>query len=150
MNTPTPSAPIVVGVDGSASSLAALQKAADLAAALDTLLQIITCWSVPQFYAEDIDLDSDAFKRDAQTRQNDAVTKILEDHQPRCEYQTILRRGRTAPELIHASTNAQMLVLGTRGHGEFVQLLLGSVSLECITHAQCPVTIVRASHTEPL
>lgn len=39
-----------------------------------------------------------------------------------------------------------MLVMGSRGHSEFVSMLLGSVSLECITHAQVPVTVVRADH----
>lgn len=145
MNTLTPSAPIVVGIDGSACSLAALGRAADLAAGLHTFLQVVTCWTVPQFYAEDIDLDSEAFEREARARQDAAVAQGLDGHPP-VEVRTTLRRGRTAPELIQASAEAQLLVLGTRGHGEFVHLLLGSVSLECIAHAQCPVLTVRAPH----
>lgn len=146
MNTPASTAPIVVGVDGSASSLEALRKAAELAASLNTCLQVITCWEAPQFYAEYVQLDPKAFEHDAQACQDAAISAVLGNEHP-VRVDARLRRGRTAPELITASTDAQLLVLGTRGHGEFVQLLLGSVSLECITHAHCPVLTVRAPDT---
>jgi nucleotide-binding universal stress UspA family protein len=52
--------------------------------------------------------------------------------------------GAPARTLIHASKNASMLVLGSRGHGGFVGLLLGSVSAACAEHADCAVLVVRA------
>ncbi|MCI4010887.1 universal stress protein [Brevibacterium sp. ZH18] len=54
------------------------------------------------------------------------------------------KRSSAATELITASENAQLLVLGTCGHGEFASLILGSVSLECIAHAHPPVLTARA------
>ena len=48
-----------------------------------------------------------------------------------------------APALLAAARGADLLVLGSRGHGGFADLLLGSVSLQCAHHASCPVVIVR-------
>jgi nucleotide-binding universal stress UspA family protein len=51
--------------------------------------------------------------------------------------------GHPAPALIEASRGADLFVLGSRGHGEFVGMLLGSVSEHCVTHAHCPVLVLR-------
>lgn len=142
-----PTAPIAVGVDGSPSSGAALRKAAQLAAAMDVALLVVTCWTVPQLYYDFIDMDNDAFERDAGDRQGAALAEVFAGHCP-VQVQSVLRHGRAATELIAASTQAQLLVLGTRGHGGFVNMILGSVSLECIAHAQCPVVTVRADQPE--
>ena len=143
MNTSADSTPIVVGVDGSEASVAALRKAADLAAALHTRLLIITCWSVPNFYYGYADLDGTAFELDAKDRQAAALAAAFGDGCPVPAEESLLQ-GRAAAELVKASSQAQLLVVGTRGHGEFVNMILGSVSLECIAHAECPVLTVRA------
>ena len=52
--------------------------------------------------------------------------------------------GRPAQALIDASAGADLLVLGSRGHGGFRELVLGSVSQQCVHHAACPVTVVPA------
>jgi nucleotide-binding universal stress UspA family protein len=59
------------------------------------------------------------------------------------------QRGTNVPPspkaLIEASKSASLLVVGSRGHGAFSGMLLGSVSIHCVTSASCPVTVVRNS-----
>jgi len=51
--------------------------------------------------------------------------------------------GHPAPVLVEASKGAELLVVGSRGHGEFVGMLIGSVSEYCAAHALCPVLVHR-------
>lgn len=148
MNSSTPTAPIVVGVDGSASSVIALRKAAELAATMSTNLLVVTSWRVPNFYNDYLDLDSTAFEQHANAQQNNALTEAFGNNCP-VPAERRLCHGRPAVELCQAAANAQLLVLGTRGHGEFATMILGSVSLECIAHAPCPVLTVRGPITGP-
>ena len=57
-------------------------------------------------------------------------------------------QGAPAGVLVAASRDADLLVVGSRGHGGFVGLLLGSVSQQCAHHAECPVVIVHAAPRE--
>jgi nucleotide-binding universal stress UspA family protein len=53
-------------------------------------------------------------------------------------------QGHPAPVLVEASKGADLLVVGSRGHGEFVGMLIGSVSEYCAANAHCPVLVHRA------
>jgi nucleotide-binding universal stress UspA family protein len=55
---------------------------------------------------------------------------------------TSVVQGYPARELLRAAEGADLLVVGSRGHGELSGMLLGSVSLHCVTHATCPVVVV--------
>ena len=57
---------------------------------------------------------------------------------------SLVVHGVAARVLLEAAADADLLVVGHRGHGEFVEALLGSVSQHCVHHARCPVVIVRA------
>jgi nucleotide-binding universal stress UspA family protein len=58
---------------------------------------------------------------------------------------TVIVEGHPAAELLDQSAGADLLVLGSRGHGAFAGMLLGSVSEHCLAHASCPVVVVRHS-----
>ena len=60
------------------------------------------------------------------------------------QIETRVIEGRPAATLVEESRGADLLVVGSRGHGGFTELLLGSVSHQCAHHAECPVLIVRA------
>ena len=62
--------------------------------------------------------------------------------EPDVEIETLVEFGQPAAVLVHSSKGADLLVVGSRGHGGFAGLLLGSVSAQVIHHAPCPVTVV--------
>jgi nucleotide-binding universal stress UspA family protein len=53
--------------------------------------------------------------------------------------------GHPAPVLEALSTTADLVVVGSHGHGEFAGILLGSVSQHCVTHCRCPVAVIRGT-----
>jgi nucleotide-binding universal stress UspA family protein len=132
---------IVVGVDGSPVSLKALNRAAHLADLLNTKLEIITTWQQYVAYAETVAVDWSP-ARDAQEIVAEAAGAEFGGTVP--DWVTAsTREGTAAHQLIEASRGADMLVLGSRGHGGVVGLLLGSVSSACAEEAYCPVLVVR-------
>lgn len=141
MNISTADPRIVVGVDGSVSSVIALQRAAELAEAVGASLEAITTWEYPVLFdpyyaATDWSPHDEAAKSLAQT-----VEDAFPGAPPRPILQTVLQ-GPAARVLIQESAGAYLLVLGSRGHGGFAGLLLGSVGAACAAHAECPVLIM--------
>ena len=138
---------IVVGVDGSEPSKAALRWAARLAPAINGEIEAVMTWEFPQNYgwtvgvAEDWRPDLDAGKV-----LDDTLDDVFGDGRPD-NLTTSVREGGASFELLSASSDADLLVVGSRGHGGFAGLLLGSVSTICAEHATCPVLVV---HGEPV
>lgn len=139
--------PIVVGVDGSESSIDALRYAARMAEALHLPLEVVTTWTAPPIdpYAA---IEWSPAEDAAETL--DASVKEAFGGEPP---EGLMRRvvaGSAARSLIELSASVEMLVLGSRGHGGFMGLLLGSVSATCAEHAHCPVLIVHdRARSEP-
>jgi nucleotide-binding universal stress UspA family protein len=77
------------------------------------------------------------------------VHGALGDHPAIVVEETALK-GNPATALIDAAAQADLLVIGSRGHGGVVGTLLGSVSLQCVTRAACPVVVVRGNTKVPL
>lgn len=132
---------ILVGVDGSDSSIAALREAGKLATALDAPLAAICVWDYPAV-VEYYSIPGWSPADEAARMLTVAIEQAFGDSPPP-NVTTSTMRGSTARTLIQESKDAGMLVLGSRGHGGFVGMLLGSVSAACAQHAHCPVLIVR-------
>lgn len=137
---------IVVGVDGSETSIEALRFAVRTAKAFRTSLEAITVWTYPA--GAEVALLADWSPEEDAREILATVTKtVFGDDRPSW-FSTATKRGSAARTLIEESIGADMLVLGSRGHGGFIGLLLGSVSATCAEHARCPVLIVHSASGE--
>jgi len=133
---------IVVGVDGSPDSLAALKAGAWAAAARGGSLTAVMAWGAPMTTSEALLMLPD-LRDEAQQRLNGAILEALGPH-PLVPVGSIVTSETTTAALVQASEGADLLVVGTRGHGGFTGLLVGSVSMACTMHAKCPVLVVHA------
>lgn len=139
MTTSTPR--IVVGVDGSAASVEALRWAMTQADLTGATIKAIGTWRSPDeggiaYYAAEIDW-VDLTRRSLEIAIKEAG---LGDRQ---DVEAVVIEGTPAHVLVDASRDAQLLVVGTRGHGGFAGLLMGSTSTYVIAHAACPVLVIR-------
>lgn len=137
---------IVAGFDGSAPSAEALGWAAGQADRTGATLQVLATWEWPASYGWALALpEGYSPADDTQATLDEAVGGLLTDHKG-LAIETVLVEGRPGPALVDASTGADLLVVGSRGHGSFSGMMLGSVSLYCVTHAHCPVLVYRDGH----
>jgi nucleotide-binding universal stress UspA family protein len=136
---------IVVGIDGSPSSLDALSWAARQADLTTSSLEIVMTWEWPSSYgwAAPVPADFDP-EEDVRKALDTAVAGVRAEH-PSVVIDPRVVSGHPAPILVEASKGADLLVIGSRGHGEFVGMLIGSVSEYCATNAHCPVLVHRAT-----
>lgn len=137
---------VVVGVDGSEHSRAALRWAAGEAALRGARLKIVCAWSYPYVAAAGaltpVLADWEGQRGDAQVALESAVAEVAAGHEG-LEVETVVVAGAAARVLLDAAEGADLLVVGSRGHGGFAGLLLGSVGQQCVSHAPCPVVVVR-------
>jgi nucleotide-binding universal stress UspA family protein len=134
---------VVVGVDGSPSSVGALRRGARIAEALHAPLEAVSVWRFPEIYApvgSAFFPDESVLVDAATAAMDDAATEVFGNDVPAWFHSTV-REGNAARVLIEESEEAEMLVVGSRGHGGFVGLLLGSVSEAVAEHASCPVLV---------
>jgi len=142
---------IVVGVDGSAASGAALRWAAAEARLRDAaILAVHAWWAIPQLASGAGDLPPADWQtlRDTEAKRfvEEFVEQTLGSDRAGLRISTAAVQGVTAAgALIEASKEADLLVVGSHGLGGFEGLLLGSVSQQCAHHAVCPVVVVRDS-----
>ncbi|NOJ58865.1 universal stress protein [Arthrobacter sp. 260] len=140
---------IVVGVDGSPSSLLALQWAARLVPTVADSVTAVAAWQVPFTYYE-FPVSGWDPKSVARTILSKALDEAF-DSEPPPFVSAETRQGPAAGVLMEESRNAEMLIVGSRGHGGFVGLLLGSVSSAVAEHASCAVLIAHEpeKHSPP-
>lgn len=138
---------ILVGVDGSPSSRLALRWAYDAALQHQRELIVLMAWrpSVPPPAGSSTTYEI----RDDSTPAEVATSRLLEvireelGDDPAVLVRPEIKEGNAASVLIDASADVDLLVIGSRGHGGFVGMLLGSVSQHVTAHAKCTVVVVR-------
>ncbi|MFJ8166720.1 universal stress protein [Streptomyces sp. NPDC096136] len=135
---------LVVGVDGSPESRAAADWAAREAVRRDLHVHVIHAW-LWQPLALPVVQDRDAEARRAQEILQETEAELLRRH-PQLSLSTDVVADLPVPALLRAAKDAQMLVLGTRGHGALAGFLLGSSGQQLIAAAECPVVSIRARH----
>ncbi len=139
---------IVVGVDGSPSSRTALRWAVRQAELTGAVLEAVIVWQYPvnlgTYGWAPVSMQEQAtdLGEVAEKTLTEAINAAVD---PRSD--VIVRRrvvqGNPAQVLLDAAKNADLLVVGSRGHGGFTAALLGSVSQHCVHHARCPVVVIR-------
>jgi|688.fasta_scaffold306343_2 nucleotide-binding universal stress UspA family protein len=138
---------IVVGVDSSKGSRAALRWAHRESIIRNCELEVVTVWqfpittTLPAFGAMPTseDLGGESERALVATIADEGI--VATDEAP---VMILVAEGSPAAALLEAAKDADLLVVGARGHGGFAGLLLGSVSQQCVTHAPCPVVVVPA------
>jgi nucleotide-binding universal stress UspA family protein len=145
---------IVVGVDNSEESKAALRFALEEAMLRHATLRVVHAWQYGYIGASGFEGAFPAIGGDIKELRALAETALdatLRESIPETGTVEIERRvveGRPAATLIDESRGADLLVVGSRGHGGFAGLVLGSVSQQCAQHAPCAVVIVHGSDKE--
>ena len=140
---------VVVGVDGSAESREALRFALDDAARRGTGVRVVSALGPPQFWPEAYGQAGPPTTADLTGELRAAARRMVDDllaERPGLaavpvELQEAV--GQPAQVLVERSRGADLLVVGHRGRGGFASVLLGSVGLQCVLHAECPVAVVR-------
>ena len=133
---------ILVGVDGSEPSRKALKWAAGQARLTGASLRVLTTWEVatgtgwvPTF---PIDYDPEAIATKALEQ---AITEVL-GPDPGIAVEQVVKEGHAAPVLLAEAREADLLVVGSHGHGAFAGMLVGSVSEHLVRHAPCVIVVV--------
>ncbi|MDT7552840.1 MAG: hypothetical protein QOH17_2671 [Pseudonocardiales bacterium] len=144
---------IVVGIDGSAESAAALAYASMDAARRSARVRVVSVNQMPEYWAmpnamappsmpmKPVDLVSVAQK--AAQKAVDAFAANHPELAKQVEMEIVAVSGHPATELVEQSREADLLVVGHRGRGAIASTFMGSVGLNCVLHAHCPVTVVR-------
>lgn len=144
---------IVVGVDGSSGSIEALRWAAEEARVRGTSVRAVYAWTYPTYLGAPMETIGPLPDREELVREGE---RVLDEALQAAfsgglgiELTREVVEDPAARALVRASHDADLLVVGSRGHGGFRELLLGSVSHQCVLHASCPVVIIphaRADH----
>ena len=142
---------VVVGVDGSAESVAALAWATRYASASGARVRALLAWHYPNVAgAPPVERAPESVRggteHQMQATLDEAVAKACAGQTP--EVETTVGYGHPAQVLIDASNDADLLVVGSHGRGAWSGMLVGSVSIHCVTGAHCPVVVVRGGASQ--
>lgn len=139
---------IVVAVDGSAPSVAALRWAVRQAGLTGGTVDAVTAWQYPVSagglgWAPTSGLDNTDYAELSAKTLNAAVAEVSPPAS--VQLRELVVEGNPAQVILDTARGADLLVVGNRGHGEFTDALIGSVSNRCVHHATCPVVVLHAA-----
>jgi nucleotide-binding universal stress UspA family protein len=140
---------IIVGVDGSDHSRRALAWAMREAVQHHLPLTVVSIHPPPARPAPSIYWGVHSYPENsfdpelARAAVQQFVDKVAGEIGEAPEITVSIGTGDVAEELVRASNDADLLVVGSRGEGGFARLLMGSVSSQVVHHAACPVVVVR-------
>jgi nucleotide-binding universal stress UspA family protein len=148
VDTPPPSTgAVVVGVDGSPISEAAVKFATEEAAARQVPLLAVHTWDEritdPAYLAARIEQDEVPAAQEQRALLAEQMAGYQQEH-PDVPIEQVLVHDHPAQGILRQAEKAQLIVLGSRGRGGFIGMLLGSTSQAVLQHATCPVLIVRS------
>ncbi|MQM27942.1 universal stress protein [Glycomyces albidus] len=136
---------IVVGVDGSPSSILALRWALKQAEATGAEVEAVHAWEFPISFGTPVALlPGEDIAAEASTALAAAIGKVTAGDSGVTVHRRVVM-GDPAGVLLSKAKDADLLVVGSRGYGAFARSLLGSVSQRCAQHAACPVVVVRSA-----
>ena len=143
---------VLVAHDGSAQGRAAVRTAVRYAAALGKPVTAVRAWTIstaprPSTAAPGYMPPFEDFEAATLAALEEDLAPIRSEN-PEVTITAAVVHGTPAEKLIEASGHADMIVLGSRGHGGFAGLLLGSVSEQVVRHAECPVLVDKVPHKE--
>ena len=136
---------IVVGVDGSEPSMSALRWAIRQAKLTGACIDAVAVWRYPTGYGWGATVGEIDFEGEAK-RSLVRALGVVSALDPEVPVRPLVAEGLAAEVLLRTAKGADLLVVGSRGHGAFTSSLLGSVSLNCVLHAHCPVLVLRDGH----
>lgn len=148
---------IVVGVDDSPGGRAALAHALREGKLRGARVEVLGAFARPEFWAGaaipgwSMGPDIEEIRAAVEAHVERIVTEVRDELGPECADVTVLSHvvaGNAAAALLDSARNADLRVVGNRGRGGFTSMMLGSVSLQCVLHTPCPVTVVPASGTK--
>jgi nucleotide-binding universal stress UspA family protein len=133
---------IVCGIDGSPAGQRALEWAMDEAIRRNCKLRVVTAFTWDLGEAVGGPSSSAAAQSEAKQIQDIAVSGVLTDTDNPPEVEKVLVRGAASESLCRSALDAELIVLGSHGHGAVHDQLVGSTSMRAIHHASCPIVIL--------
>jgi nucleotide-binding universal stress UspA family protein len=138
---------IVVGVDGSLHSEAALRWALGQARLTGARIEALCAWQYPvafgftHAYVPD---QGGLLPELSQETLDKTIAAVTDENEPQVDLVRVVVQGHAAEMLLQAAQDADLLVLGSHGHGPLAGILLGSVTQHCVHHSRCPVVVIPA------
>lgn len=146
---------IVVGVDGSDCSRAALGYALDDAVRRDARVRVVSVFDEPDYWAVAYGVSAPPPWHEVTVGLERAAQQVVDEVRAETPQRgtvpvdVVAASGSPAKVLVEQARRADLLVVGHRGRGGFASVMLGSVGLQCVLHGSGPVTIVRPEPAEP-